>query len=282
MNNKLCIPYLILIITPLFFGCHGPAKKETKKDTPASSLSLHVGNEKYVAIDTKESVVTWKGSNSFGTHTGYVYLSKGELMMENGQLTGGTVEVDMNTIEDEGHGSNSGLIDHLKDPDFFDVKKFPFSTFDITGVVSHGGNMAVTGNLTIKGITHPVGFPVTWEVKDGIIQANGRLVIDRTKWDIRYQSGKFFDGLKDKVISDDIEFQMKIVAKQDKNSLARASLLTTDISKAIGDGTIYQSTSALHNAVHEFTYLVAMRDYCNKALSQCMLPEKPIESLLKN
>ncbi|QOG03662.1 YceI family protein [Flavobacterium sp. MDT1-60] len=217
MNNKLTINYLILIIAFSFFGCRGPVKEENKNNASASSLSLHVENEKYVVIDTKESTVTWKGSNLIGSnsHTGYVYISKGELIIENGQLMGGTAEVDMNTIEDENHGRDNGLVNHLKDPDFFDVKKFPFSTIVLTKAVSiNGENKKVAGNLTIKGITHPVTFPAKMEVKNGIVKVNGKLVIDRTKWNVRYKSGKFYDLLADQTISDSIEFHIKIVAKK--------------------------------------------------------------------
>ena len=136
-------------------------------------------------------------------------------MIENGQLLGGTVEVDMSTIEGDDHRADNNLIKHLKDPDFFDVKKFPISTIAITRVEStNDENKKVTGNLTIKGITHPVSFPAKIEVKDGIVKASGKLVIDRTKWDVRYKSGKFFDNLKDQAIADDIEFNIKIVAKK--------------------------------------------------------------------
>ena len=38
------------------------------------------------------------------------------------------------------------------------------------------------------------------------------------------------------------------------------------LAKAIETGTIYNSTSPYHNDLHEFTYLVAMRDFCNKTL----------------
>jgi len=215
MNKKLLTGYLILIIAPLFFGCGGPVTKGNKNNVSASSLSLHVGNEKYFIIDTKETVVAWKGSSVEGAHTGYVYISKGELMIENGQLMGGTVEVDMSTIEGDDHRSDNNLIKHLKDPDFFDVKKFPFSTIAITRVEStNNENKTVTGNLTIKGITHPITFPARIEVKSGIVKANGKLVIDRTKWDVRYNSGKFYDNLADKTISDSIEFNIKIVAKK--------------------------------------------------------------------
>lgn len=217
MNNNLSITYLILIIASSFFGCRGPVKEENKTNASASSLSLHVGNEKYAIVDTKESVVTWKGANLIGSnsHTGFVYISKGELMIENGQLMGGTVEVDMNTIEDKNHGSDNKLVHHLKDPDFFEVKKFPFSTIAITRIASiDGENKNVTGNLTIKGITHPVTFPAEMEVKDGIIKADARLVIDRTLWDVRYKSGKFYANLADQAMSDSIEFHIKIVAKK--------------------------------------------------------------------
>lgn len=158
------------------------------------------------------------GSNN---HTGYIHISKGGLMIENGQLTGGTAEVDMNTIQDENHRNNSGLIMHLKDLDFFDVKKFPISTIVLNKAASiNGENKKVTGNLTIKGITQPITFPAKMEVKDGIVKMNGKLVIDRTKWDIRYMSGKFYDVLADQTISDSIEFHIKIVAKN-KNSINR-------------------------------------------------------------
>lgn len=215
MNTKLSITYLILIIAPLLFGCGGPVKEENKNNASAGPLTLHAGDEKYAVIDTNESVVAWKGANTFGSHTGYVYISKGELKIETGQLVGGTVEIDMNTIEDTDHGSDNGLIKHLKDPDFFDVKKFPFSKITITKIASiNVEDKEITGDLTIKGITHPVTFPAKMEVKDGIVKANGKLVIDRTIWDVRYNSGKFFDNLADKTISDSIEFHMKIIAKQ--------------------------------------------------------------------
>ena len=211
MNNKLSIPYFILIIASLAFGCRGPVNEENKGNATANALSA--GQKHH--IDLTESVVTWKGSNSFGSHTGYVSISKGALTIDNGQLVGGSAEVDMNTIEDETHSSDSGLIKHLKDPDFFDVKKFPVATIVLTRAASiNGENKKVIGNLTIKGVTHPVAFPAKMEFKDGIVTLTGTLVIDRTKWNVRYKSGKFFDLLADQTISDSIEFNVKIVAKK--------------------------------------------------------------------
>ena len=41
-----------------------------------------------------------------------------------------------------------------------------------------------------------------------------------------------------------------------------------NLAQAIENGSINKSTSPHHNVLHEFTYLVAMRDYCDKTLSQ--------------
>jgi hypothetical protein len=220
MNNKLSISCLILIIAPLFFGCRGPVKEKNQNNASSNSVSLeHVAGEKYI-IDTKESVLTWEGSMVFGFEgksIGYVYISKGELMIEKGQLVGGTAEIDMNTIEYKDTANKNTPIKHLKSPDFFDVEKFPISTFAITKIESvnvRSKTIKVTGNLTIKGITNPVTFPAKMEVKDGIVRANGKVVIDRTQWGIRYRSGKFYDNLADQAVSDDFEIQMNIVAKK--------------------------------------------------------------------
>ena len=55
----------------------------------------------------------------------------------------------------------------------------------------------------------------------------------------------------------------KVVIKGEDRDSSRAGL-----TKAIETGTIYNSTSPHHNVLHEFTYSTAMRDYCNKTLSQ--------------
>lgn len=218
MKNKVSLLYSILIIASLFSACSGSKAKENETSAVATSETPgRVAGEKYV-IDKKESVIIYKGSMLLvsNSHSGYVYLSKGELMMDNGQLLGGTVEVDMNTIADIDHGSNNDLVRHFKSPDFFDVEKFPYSAFAITGVVPAADEMInITGNLTIKGITHAVTFPAKIEVKAGIVNANGKVIIDRTRWNVRYNSGKkFFYNLTGEVISDDIEFDIKIVAKK--------------------------------------------------------------------
>jgi polyisoprenoid-binding protein YceI len=50
---------------------------------------------------------------------------------------------------------------HLKSPDFFDAEKFPKITFNSTNIDSKGGaDYAVSGDLTMHGVTQPVTFAV--------------------------------------------------------------------------------------------------------------------------
>ncbi|MDR2872515.1 MAG: YceI family protein [Xanthomonadaceae bacterium] len=49
------------------------------------------------------------------------------------------------------------LDEHMKGVRFFDVAKFPNATFKSTQVEAlGGGRLKVTGDLTLKGVTHPV------------------------------------------------------------------------------------------------------------------------------
>ena len=210
--NKLSITYLVLMSVSLLVGC-----REAAKDGNNTSGSAVSSGEKYM-IDTTQSLVTWKGSMLLSfekEHIGYVHVSKGDLMIEKGHLVGGAVEIDMNTIEFKDKEDKNTPVKHLKSADYFDVEKFPTSAFTITRVDSViRDNIKITGNLTIKGITNEVTFPARIEVKDGIVNANGKLTFDRTKWGIRYASGKFYDNLADQAVSDDVQLEMKIVARK--------------------------------------------------------------------
>ena len=63
----------------------------------------------------------------------------------------------------------------------------------------------INGDLTIKGITHPISF-VLEPVGSKSYVAD--LSFDRSKYDVRFRSGSFFENLGDKLILDDIEFAL--------------------------------------------------------------------------
>ena len=101
----------------------------------------------------------------------------------------------------------------MKSDDFFGTAKHPTSTFTITKVTPKGGNVYdITGDMTIKGITNAVTFPATVKMNGSMIEADGKAVLDRTKYDIRYGSKSFFESIGDKAIYDDFTVEMKLVA----------------------------------------------------------------------
>jgi hypothetical protein len=53
------------------------------------------------------------------------------------------------------------------------------------------------------------------------------------------------------------------------------------LAQAIENGSINKSTSPHHNVLHEFTYLVAMRDYCDKTLANGEVNKKVSKQLKK-
>jgi len=149
-----------------------------------------------------------------GSHNGTISLQSGTLNVGGKKVTGGTFTIDMNSIKDA--DGSAKLEGHLKADDFFGTAKFPTSTFVITKVAGSGAALTVTGNLTIKGITKPVTFPATVAVNaDGTVSAlAGKILVDRTKYDIRYGSKSFFDSIGDKAIDDNFEIGVKLVAKK--------------------------------------------------------------------
>ena len=165
-------------------------------------------------VDVAKSTITWVGKKVAGSHNGTIALKSGSLDVNGKHVTGGTFVMDMTAIKDA-DGSDK-LEGHLKADDFFGSAKFPTSTFVITKVTGSGASVTVSGNLTIKGITKPLSFPATVAVNaDGTVSAlAGKILVDRTKYDIRYGSKSCFDSIGDKAIDDNFEIGVKLVAKK--------------------------------------------------------------------
>ncbi|CAM1345520.1 YceI family protein [Tenacibaculum amylolyticum] len=155
-------------------------------------------------INTTKSTLEWKGYKVTGSHNGTITIKSGFLTFDNDKLTGGSVTIDMasiNTTDLSGDYKNN-LDGHLKSDDFFGVKKFPTATLVFKKVKTSGKNAYdVKADLTIKGITKPVKFKISVYGK----KATASLKVDRTQFNVRYGSASFFDNLKDKAIYDEFD-----------------------------------------------------------------------------
>lgn len=159
------------------------------------------------ALDHQKSVLHWKGSYTFDIveYNGVVYFKRGELTTVGEKITGGSFVIDMLSIDNVPYSNKKGPIEHLKDPDFFDVYKFPEAKLLITNVVyfSKTNTHEVSADLTIKGVTQSITF---YAEIDGIKKTmNAHFKIDRTRWGITYNN-----KVKNNAISDAVEFEAEL------------------------------------------------------------------------
>lgn len=165
-------------------------------------------------IDLKQSTVAWNGYKVTGKHNGLVNLKSGNLQFEGGKLTGGSFEIDMNSIsclDMTGEYANK-LVNHLKSDDFFGVANYPLVTFTTTRVVHQGQDLyKIEGNLTIKGITKSIRFNTKLKEANGRKELNAQIKLDRADFNVKYGSGSFFDNLGDKTIYDEFDINVTLV-----------------------------------------------------------------------
>lgn len=161
-------------------------------------------------VNVKLSNVFWKGEKVTGSHEGNISLKSGVLKFDDNKLAGGNIVINMNTIDctDLSGEYKSKLEGHLKSNDFFGVEEYPEAILQITKVRSKGkSKYECTADLTIKGVTKEIKF----EVELGKGDATTNIVIDRTKFNVKYGSGSFFKGLGDKMIYDEFEISVDLV-----------------------------------------------------------------------
>ncbi|MEN9826522.1 MAG: hypothetical protein RI953_2267 [Pseudomonadota bacterium] len=192
----------------------------------ASSLlfSAHAFAATDWKLDASASTVGWKGTKKMGSsHNGNISVKEGAVAFDaKNQLTGGKVVIDMSTISNEDLKSSPDyqkkLVGHLASADFFDVSKYPTATFKITSVKADAKNkneLTINGDFTMIGKTQSISFPAKVSVEKGLATGEATIKLDRTKWGLKYGSGNFFKELTaDKIISDEFELTLKLVAKK--------------------------------------------------------------------
>tara|TARA_B100001109_G_scaffold32818_1_gene25774 strand:- start:187 stop:747 length:561 start_codon:yes stop_codon:yes gene_type:complete len=161
-------------------------------------------------IKQDESSLVWTGREvSTSSHYGTINFTSGQFEIADGLISQGEFLVDMTSInvQDLTGGSKERLEGHLRSDDFFSVESFPTAYLNISGseVISNGKWM-VNGTLSIKDISHPVLFEMA-NTEDGW---NASLVFDRSKYNVKFRSGTFFENLGDKLIYDDIELEINL------------------------------------------------------------------------
>jgi len=173
---------------------------------------VNVGAQNKLTADTTKTSLLWLGEKVTGQHTGTIKLHSGWLNWQDNKIVSGEFNIDMASLKES--ENNKMLMGHLKSDDFFGVAKYPVAKLTITGSTPFDkGTGVVNGTLTIKDITNPVEFKASMQKKDDGTWFFANITIDRTKYNIRYGSGSFFDNLGDKTIYDEFKVKVNLLVK---------------------------------------------------------------------
>lgn len=182
------------------------------------SVTAQAGNPDngVTKVNVAASKVEWTATKVTGKHNGVIAIKEGNLDIKDGYLVGGNFTIDMTsiTVTDLSGESKGKLEGHLKSDDFFAVGTYPQATMKITQVNAQGdGDYEIKGDLTIKGKTNPVTFSARLMPEGKKYKATAKITIDRSLYDVKYGSGKFFEGLGDNTIYDDFDLVVSLVTE---------------------------------------------------------------------
>lgn len=178
-------------------------------------------------ISAGDSTVIWEGSKKFveSKHTGTVGIKEGHVVYNEGVPVEGKLVIDMTTLKNTDLDSDEykqKLVGHLESDDFFKVSEFKTAKFHFTEAKKTGDNKyELKGKMTIRGTEQPKNFVVEMMPQaDGKLSIAADIKIDRTKFGVEYNNessqGNFFTRLfkggKDKVINNEINLNLKLVA----------------------------------------------------------------------
>lgn len=142
-------------------------------------------------LDVKKSKVMWKTEKILmGGHYGYFLFQSGNLEYSTaGEPVKGTFQMDMNSIRTADNPTEAGRRKkdaEMRLPQFFSSDKHPLATMQVTKITRIGSstNYDVVGDLTIKGITHPIRFTATIETKNNTSHITANVDISHQLWDL--------------------------------------------------------------------------------------------------
>lgn len=199
-------------------SCGGSSVKTEDAQAAAQSAD----SARVFALDSASSKVEWLAKKVTGQHNGTLAIKSGELKTEAGKITSGRFLLNMPSIKVldlTDAETNTKLTGHLNSEDFFSTSKFPEGIFElvssepIANAAAGAPNYTIKGNLTLKGISKAISFPAIIAMNGETLNAQASFDIDRTEWDIRYGSGKFFKDIGDAAINDNFNIKLNIVAK---------------------------------------------------------------------
>ncbi|KAA2223668.1 YceI family protein [Chryseobacterium sediminis] len=168
-------------------------------------------------VNKENSTIDWIGRKVTGAHNGTIGVKEGNFRFEDGKPASGKFVIDTRSIkilDIEDAETNIQFANHLASDDFFNSEQFPEAYFEITHTEPGDQNQYyVTGDLTIKGITHSIDTSLQIVTTDNTAILDTKIVVDRTKFNIKFRSSNFFTNLGDTLIYNNFDLNIHLVAE---------------------------------------------------------------------
>lgn len=211
---KHVFPTLLIPVVLLGAGCaqKTPVVDEQAQENIQEEVFVEALQDGTYVLAAEESTIVWNAQKRVGAkHNGTIAVQEeSNIIVKEGEVVSGIMAADMTSIVDvdlTDEKFNTMLVNHLKSDDFFAVETYPSATFAITQVVElegiEGSTHRVTGTMLIKGIENEISFPAQFTKAADGVRVKGTMTLDRTLWDVRFGSDKFFDNLGDGLIEDE-------------------------------------------------------------------------------
>ncbi len=149
-----------------------------------------------VPLTGDNCTITFVGTKKGGKHDGgFKKLSGNAKFGADPTTLKIDVEIDMNSMFTD----NEKVTDHLKSPDFFDVKNNPKSKFTVTKVEKDKDGYKMTGKLDMHGKSKEITMPAKITQTGDSLKLESTFKINRFDWDVKYGKGKVDDNVEIKV-----------------------------------------------------------------------------------
>ena len=211
--------FLIIFFTTYKFQPVNEAPSINSNNKGQFSSDVVSGEYDSVKINIEESKLYWIGRKIHKDHRGTINIKNGTVFIKDNRLMEAYLKVDMNSIECtdiENEKSNRNLVKHLKNEDFFEVNKYPYSEIFLKfnlmkeSSVNLKQSYNANGDIVIKGIRQPISNDFFISYKNNIFSTTGEIDIDRTAFNIKYSSGRFFPELADRAILDNFTIKFEL------------------------------------------------------------------------
>lgn len=167
-------------------------------------------------IDPVHSSISFRVKHLMVSHViGHFGQFKGTVSLDPNDLAGSSAAATLQVSSIDTHFKQRD--DHLKSPDFFDVAKYPTITFISNSITRQGEESIIAGDLTIKGVTKKVSFPVTIDgpIKnpqgETVVGLSGQLTINRQDFGVTFNMPLDNGGL---MVGNDVKIDINIEAKK--------------------------------------------------------------------